>query len=672
MKGKNLSIAAILTFVVAATLYAQKISFDFTDQKFGDILFALSTYKGISIVGDDTVTGTASFQFAGSDFDRAFDSFLLMNRLYVGKTDRLWTVSRILVSGNSADDNLSIDALDVPPAQILERLSRYSGTTILFDVLPASRISIHIASGTVADIASLVMKPFTGFTVEKTPTHLHVRRIPEGNSNQANTAQLAVPPNRLLIERSGESWTVQVGQARLSEILDRVCREEKTSYSNFIKNDPVLSGISVSGNDFGKTLEIILEQAGGETFIKEGIRYFVPAAASDTAKKLRDGMLIWKEYALANLRFRDAQPLLAARFPGLQTSALPDTKRFLAGVDGKTDGELSDWLAMTDVPAENGIFKLKYLTTAEFLKSLPPSVRKEELTDTGTGDSFFYAGPAGAAQRLAEELKEMDRPKKRIRYDMLIIQYEKSSNLAWNPDAEARLLKPGDMTSAGGNFGSLLNLNFDVITLFGYRFSARLDTALAENKAQVFTDTTLQGISGENIKFQNTSTYRYRDSNIDPETGKPVLTGVTREIVSGVMLELNGWVSGDGMVTMNIHASVSKRGADVSGLSANPPPTSEKSITTKLSTADGEPVILSGLTQNDSMIAEQRIPFISRIPLLGWLFRARNASTEKTEMVIYIVPHINTEIPEGVWPGTVGENPENTALDRLIPGGSLQ
>ncbi len=666
MKRKKTKLTVLMIIFSTTILFAQKISFDFVDQKYGDILFALSTYKGLSIVADDTVTGIASFQFSGTDFDKAFASFLLTNRLYVRKEDKLWTVSRILVSGSASTIGLSLDAFDASPGQILERVSRYTGKTIVFDMLPATRISIHIPTGTVEDIAALVMKPFAGFAIENTPTHLFVKKIPEGNDLRQNGApQNVTLQNRLLIERSGDAWTVEVTQARLSEILERLCKEEHTGYSNFIKNDPVLSGISTSGASFTRTVDIILEQAGGETFVKDGIRYFVPSTSTDPAKKMRDGELEWKEYVLSNIRFREIQPLLTTRFPTLQTVALSESDKFLAGVNVKTEMDLSTWLLKTDLPAENGIVKLKYVSTAEFLKILPPSIRKEELTDSGTGNSFFYSGPVGAKQMLVEELKEIDRPKTRIRYDMLIIQYDKSSNLAWNPEAEVRQMKPGDMTSISGNFGNLLNLNFDVITLFGYRFSARLNTALAENRAQVFTDTTLQGISGENIKFQNTSTYRYRDSNIDPETGKPVYTGVTREIVSGVILELNGWVSGDGMVTMNIHASVSKRGADVSGQSANPPPTSEKSITTKLNAVNGEPVILSGLTQNDSSIAEQRIPFISRIPLLGWLFRSRNTTAEKTEMVIYIVPHITNDNSAALD----GPALELTALKRLIPDG---
>jgi type II secretory pathway component GspD/PulD (secretin) len=220
-------------------------------------------------------------------------------------------------------------------------------------------------------------------------------------------------------------------------------------------------------------------------------------------------------------------------------------------------------------------------------------------------------------------------------------------------------LEPEVATSSGTDaaISAPIFFFFDIITVFGYQFAAKLNMAINDNRASVFADTTLYGLSGQEIKFQNTSTYRYRDSNIDPETGKPIYSGVTREIVSGLVLEINGWVSGDGMITTTVTASVSKRGADVSSTVGNPPPTSEKVLTTQVRARSGETVILSGLRQNDSTIVEQRIPLVSKIPFLGWLFKSKNNTNEKTQMIIYLVPHVDLVNDEytidGLWTGSI-------------------
>jgi type II secretory pathway component GspD/PulD (secretin) len=104
---------------------------------------------------------------------------------------------------------------------------------------------------------------------------------------------------------------------------------------------------------------------------------------------------------------------------------------------------------------------------------------------------------------------------------------------------------------------------------------------------------------------------------------------------------MKGWVSGDGMITTTVTASVSKRGADITSVIGNPPPTSEKVLTTQVRARSGETVVLSGLRQNDSTIIEQRVPVLSKIPFLGWIFKNKNNTAENTQMIIYLVPHVD-------------------------------
>jgi type II secretory pathway component GspD/PulD (secretin) len=95
------------------------------------------------------------------------------------------------------------------------------------------------------------------------------------------------------------------------------------------------------------------------------------------------------------------------------------------------------------------------------------------------------------------------------------------------------------------------------------------------------------------------------------------------------------------MITTTVTASISKRGADVSSTLGNPPPTSEKVLTTQVRSRSGEAVVLSGLRQNEDNANVVRMPLVSKIPFLGWLFKSQESDIENTQMVIYLVPHID-------------------------------
>ena len=130
---------------------------------------------------------------------------------------------------------------------------------------------------------------------------------------------------------------------------------------------------------------------------------------------------------------------------------------------------------------------------------------------------------------------------------------------------------------------------------------------------------------------------------MDPETGKPVYSGVTREIISGLKLEILGWATEDGKITSTVTASVTRRGVDSSSITGNPPPTTEKTVTTEVVGKSGEPVVLSGLIQNSETEEELRTPVLSKIPLIGNLFKSRKKTKEKTQMVMYLVPVLENE-----------------------------
>jgi type II secretory pathway component GspD/PulD (secretin) len=313
-------------------------------------------------------------------------------------------------------------------------------------------------------------------------------------------------------------------------------------------------------------------------------------------------------------------------------------RTLLARVNERLDGELRELLARIDKSGGGTAVRLKYINSEELLKSLPPSVSADELKTTFDPTLVFYTGTAEKKKLFDAELALLDRMKPQIRYQILVIQYQKSNNSTWDPSLSINPASAAEHIA--GNFSNILNVNFDIISALGQNFAARLNWQLGEDRARVLADTTLNGLSGQEIKFENTNTFRYLDAALDPETGKPLYTGTTREINSGLSLTVNGWVSGDGMITMKVNAKVSKQD-EASALSAtNPPPTSERTVNTEVRTKSGTPIIIGGLMQIEKTESENKLPVLGHIPLLGYLFRKRVVSDVTTEMVIYLVPHV--------------------------------
>ena len=68
----------------------------------------------------------------------------------------------------------------------------------------------------------------------------------------------------------------------------------------------------------------------------------------------------------------------------------------------------------------------------------------------------------------------------------------------------------------------------------------------------------------------------------------------------------------------------------------------EKHITAKTKgvVADGETVVIGGLTRNENTESESGIPFLKDIPLLGNLFKYSRKAVTKRDLIIFVTPRI--------------------------------
>jgi type II secretory pathway component GspD/PulD (secretin) len=482
------------------------------------------------------------------------------------------------------------------------------------------------------------MQRLQDFSLEKNDSYYYIRRSGADSGESRQAASVAAG-----IRREGDAYAIALKSARFLELLPEFFKTAEKEYSILTKTDATLENLYYQDKDFDSLLRIILEQGNADYVVHNNIYYIVELQRRDIIKKFRETRIV-------PLRYFPAQdlPALLPQDLAAGNSLRVDKKTNAAIVTG-TSEEINPivlFIEQIDRPGENWPVPLKYLKTEELLKALPPGVAKEEITDSGFPNLVFYTGPQDKRELFLRDLAIIDRPKPQLRYELLVIEYMKnkdarvSRGLHIAPAGEEA--ESGDMSFLG-NLSNVMNLSFDVVGQFGYQFAANLSVQLGDNTAEVYANTTLNGLSGQEIKFQNTDTYRYQEFEVDADTGNISRTGVTREITSGLIVTLNGWVSGDDMITISVNATVSKQNNNAASDSTALPSTSERVVHTQVRSPSGKPVVLSGLVKEDVGKSIRKIPLLGDIPLLGRLFRDQTDTKEKTEIVIYIVPYLSRD-----------------------------
>ena len=76
------------------------------------------------------------------------------------------------------------------------------------------------------------------------------------------------------------------------------------------------------------------------------------------------------------------------------------------------------------------------------------------------------------------------------------------------------------------------------------------------------------------------------------------------------------------------------------GNGASAPYLNIRSADTVVVTPDAEPVVIGGLIGNQHTSAENKVPFLGDIPFLGNLFKTNKKADNKTELLMFLTPHI--------------------------------
>lgn len=109
----------------------------------------------------------------------------------------------------------------------------------------------------------------------------------------------------------------------------------------------------------------------------------------------------------------------------------------------------------------------------------------------------------------------------------------------------------------------------------------------------------------------------------------------------GVQFKVTPVINDDGFITMSIKPEISSKSGELTTpQGAKVPLINTTLVETKVIVKDGSTIIIGGLRKDEYSDTEQGIPILMDIPLVGRLFSNQSQSRIKTEIVIFLTPHI--------------------------------
>jgi general secretion pathway protein D len=107
---------------------------------------------------------------------------------------------------------------------------------------------------------------------------------------------------------------------------------------------------------------------------------------------------------------------------------------------------------------------------------------------------------------------------------------------------------------------------------------------------------------------------------------------------TGVILDVRPRVNPGGLVYLDVAQEVSRAGIRL----GDNVPIIKRKLTTQVAVQSGQTVLLGGLIQESETRSRGGVPFLSRVPFLGALFRTNVDAGERTELIVLITPKVIT------------------------------
>lgn len=186
-----------------------------------------------------------------------------------------------------------------------------------------------------------------------------------------------------------------------------------------------------------------------------------------------------------------------------------------------------------------------------------------------------------------------------------------------------------NLPAAGVNSGIGLSLG-NVLDTF------RLDIALTalerEGKGRI--------ISAPKVTTQNNSEAEIKSGKQIPVTTIANNTVTTTFVDALLSLKVTPQITAEGTVIMTINVDKSQPDFANTVQGSTTPPIDKRAATTSVLVRDGGTTVIGGIFQVTDENSQERTPFLSKIPILGNLFKNKSISRTNNELLIFVTPRI--------------------------------
>ena len=262
------------------------------------------------------------------------------------------------------------------------------------------------------------------------------------------------------------------------------------------------------------------------------------------------------------------------------------------------------------------------------------------VADDDTNSLLVMTNPK-SWNRVKQVIEELDRPTPQVLIKVLIA--EVTHDDATDLGAEFSVLNirsSGFGQKVGTDFGLAAAGGGLVAKVLEQDFSATIRALQTAGKLDVLSRPYILTSDNQQATITVGKSVPFVGESRFTDTAQTINTIEYRDI--GIILDVIPHINADGLVIMDVAPSISAMTGEFITVSENlrAPVYAVRSAQSRVSIKDRQTIVIGGLMEDRDIATIDKVPILGDIPILGLAFQRKQSKKTKTELLIFITPHV--------------------------------
>ncbi len=262
------------------------------------------------------------------------------------------------------------------------------------------------------------------------------------------------------------------------------------------------------------------------------------------------------------------------------------------------------------------------------------------VADSDT-NSLLVATAGKYQQRVLDIIQQLDRPVPQVLIKVLLAEVTHENDADFGVDFSILNTRAsGNGQSAQTNFNTPALTNGLAISVIETNVTATLRALARDNKLDVLSRPYILASNNQLATITVGQVVPIVTNTRVTDTGQTINSISYQDI--GIILNVTPHINPDGLVILDVAPEISQLTTSTVPISENlnAPVFDLRSADSRVGIKDGQTIVIGGLMEDKKTTDVQKIPLLGDIPLVGMLFKRTVTQKSKTELLIFLTPHV--------------------------------